>query len=94
MKLSKVDCSRGAPMGRYNGNHYLSNRKYWLSIVKLDSGGYDNGGAYWGSGTHLWVAKYKDFEHFVRADTRLEAVRKFKELYQAIQFRKLPNWRR
>jgi hypothetical protein len=51
--LEKLDCSRGAPMGRVNV--YPINRsapiKFYLRKVRLDSGGYDSGNAYWGHGT-------------------------------------------
>lgn len=48
-QLSRVDCSRGAPMGRASKD--IANAgpvKLHLEEVKLDSGGYDSGGAYWG----------------------------------------------
>lgn len=50
MKLAKLDCKYGAPMGRtgkdLTGN--LGAIKLHLQHVPLDSGGYDEGGAYWG----------------------------------------------
>jgi len=52
-----VNCSRGAPMGR-SSCHRLSDN-VTLSNVVLNSGGYDEGGAYWGArfgGTTLFVA--------------------------------------
>ena len=52
-KLEKLDCSRGAPMGR--PNIYPTDRnthiKLSLQKVKVDGGGYDKGGAYWGHTT-------------------------------------------
>lgn len=53
---SQVDVSSkyGAPMGR-RSNNYLE-APVTLSNVVIDSGGYDEGGAYWGVGQQLWVA--------------------------------------
>ena len=45
-----------------------------LFRVNLDSGGYDDGGAYWGHGTALWCARDRSGgEKFVRAVDRLQA---------------------
>lgn len=49
-KLSKVNCQYGAPMGRVE-KHLEGNVgpvKFHLQTLQLDSGGYDEGGAYWG----------------------------------------------
>ena len=51
--------------------------KLHLNRVRLDSGGYDSGGAYWGHGGPLYVA-YDDaglFQEFTRAWSRSEAQR-------------------
>jgi len=54
---SKVSCKYGAPMGRaYDGVGALAG-KVRLRRVRLDSGGYDSGGAYWGAGLPLWYAE-------------------------------------
>lgn len=57
-KLPKAYSEYGASMGR--SSHHASERgqsiKLHLERVRLDSGGYDNGGAYWGSGDPLWYA--------------------------------------
>ena len=50
----EVSSKYGAPMGRV-GKHGLEG-KVTLSNVVIDSGGYDEGGAYWGRGAQLWVA--------------------------------------
>lgn len=71
MKLPKVSCKYGSPMGR-SDDHIDGKCK--LSHVSLNSGGYDNGGAYWGYGIALWVCT--DAENnmlFVRAQTRSSA---------------------
>lgn len=44
--------------------------KVYTKRVRLDSGGYDQGGAYWGLGSPLYVRFTKDlkFVQFYRAD--------------------------
>lgn len=44
----KVDCSRGAPMGRGCTMDPETDTKLHLRRVPIDSGGYDPGGVYWG----------------------------------------------
>lgn len=53
----KVNCTYGAPMGRpeYLPRHYNGERLH-LRRVPLNSGGYDPGGAYWGTGLPLYCA--------------------------------------
>lgn len=51
---NRVSCKYGAPMGR--GHSPLGSGKVHLARVRLDSGGYDKGGAYWGTGEPLWCA--------------------------------------
>jgi len=75
MKLSKVNGTYGAPMGRFTGPDYLYG-KVRLEKVRLNQSGYDSGGAYWGSGMQLWHAEDSDGnEQFFRAPTR-EAAKK------------------
>lgn len=56
-----------------------------VARVRLDAGGYDNGGAYWGAGEPLWRA-YADVysadwaELFFRAPDRDAAVRHVRKL--------------
>lgn len=67
--LSKVSCKYGAPMGRPSDSSLSG--KVRLSRVRLDNGGYDSGGAYWGLGEPLWWAEDHDGnERFFRAPTR------------------------
>lgn len=56
--INPVSCKYGAPLGRYTGPDYLDTAagKIYLRRVHLDTGGYDNGGAYWGHGAPLWEA--------------------------------------
>lgn len=50
-KLENVDSRFGAPMGRAD-KHLMTNPpapwKFHLQRIRIDSGGYDSGGAYWG----------------------------------------------
>jgi len=49
-QMPKVNCSHGAPMGRreYGLIQNCERGTVLLFKVELDSGGYDDGGAYWG----------------------------------------------
>lgn len=75
-----VNCSRGAPMGRHEFGHAqdCEPRSVRLFRVNLDSGGYDDGGAYWGlssRGESLFCATDgADYRRFARAQSRLSAV--------------------
>jgi hypothetical protein len=57
IKLSNVSSQFGAPMGRKS---YQSDKeasfKFRVQRVRLDRGGYDEGGAYWGIGQPLYIA--------------------------------------
>lgn len=68
-----VPCRYGAPMGRHTGPDYLeiSAGPLYLRRIRLNSGGYDSGGAYWGLGLHLyWVADQDGNSRFFRASDR------------------------
>lgn len=76
---------RGSAMGRancipadYNGE------KLHLRRVPLNSGGYDPGGAYWGTGTPLYCAygetETEQLQVFIRAALRNEAIAKLQTL--------------
>ena len=57
MNLQKVDCRYGAPMGRReNTTGRALAVKFHLARVKINTGGYDAGGAYWGIGAPLYRA--------------------------------------
>lgn len=70
-----VNTSRGAPMGRpHSPDLDTSPRSVRLFKVRLDSGAYDDGGAYWGHGQQLWCARdSQGGEQFVRASSRIAA---------------------
>lgn len=83
-----MDCSRGAPMGRWTYNKFrLVARSIRCFKVNLDTGGYDDGGAYWGHGggslycldqpeqdQRDWFDRPVYFRVFVRASSRAEAM--------------------
>ena len=86
-----VNSQYGAPMGRRSygnlANHQDLNRYIRLFKVRLDNGGYDEGGAYWGlatGGNTLWCAESapceangeEEYRDFVRAGTRNGAAHK------------------
>lgn len=59
-----------------------------LARVRLDAGGYDNGGAYWGHGAPLWLAHGQTeaghrFERWLRAADRAEAKAIIREKLEA-----------
>lgn len=80
-QFSQVNSSRGAPMGR-SGNGYIETtlpRTVRLFRVRLNSGGYDDGGAYWGIGESLWCAiDIDESRQFIRATPLCRPVRRKK----------------
>ena len=68
------DRTRGASMGRPNRGALAPETQKWtLQRVRLDAGGYDSGGAYWGCGEPLYWACCGDVERFFRARDRARA---------------------
>lgn len=68
-----VNCKYGAPMGRYTGPDFLDADAGKISLrrILINSGGYDQGGAYWGIGAPLWYAEDIDGNaRFFRARNR------------------------
>ncbi len=82
--LPDVSSKYGAPMGRrdFRGDPDYEYHIH-LTRVRLDSGGYDSGGAYWGHGQPLYMAEagpngtdeVAELRVFLRASSRLEAKR-------------------
>lgn len=72
-QFSRVDCSRGAPMGRSESATLPTTRSIRLFKVHINSGGYDDGGAYWGIGQPIYCAAADDYQRFVRAWSRPNA---------------------
>lgn len=94
-QFEKLDCRYGAPMGRrFVGDLDQSSGTVRLFKVRLDSGGYDDGGAYWGlrsSGVSLWCAQDKDGDRmFTDAASRRAAALKLGIGDRALR-RRLPN---
>lgn len=74
--LPDVSSRYGAPMGRRSGTCINLDPAERISLqrVRLNSGGYDSGGAYWGLGAPLWCAMDHTGETvFLRARNRLAA---------------------
>jgi hypothetical protein len=77
MTVSRVDCARGAPMGRQaqHSTNQFGVFKFRLQHLPLADGGYDKGGAYWGYPDNVYIARCDDplgeqfaIEFFVRAE--------------------------
>ena len=86
-QFDNADCSRGSPIGRWECRDRVSRDKsIRVYRVRLDSGGYDDGGAYWGHGAPLYCLEQSEcqridasgvihyFRVFVRAHSKLEAI--------------------
>lgn len=93
LQLSKGYSKYGAQMGRRSQtpSEYVKG-KLRLYQVRLDSGGYDNGGAYWGHGEPLWrcMGETEDpemeIDWFFRASTRHEAKAIVRDSYPEADF--------
>jgi hypothetical protein len=74
-QFDNVGTMYGAPMGRCSASDLrLTYGGVRLFRVRLDAGGYDDGGAYWGHGLPLWCAQDSDGDRqFIRATTRMRA---------------------
>ena len=91
MKLTNVTSRFGAPMGR-RGNITEAETPIRLHLRHcwLNSGGYDNGGAYWGSPNDLWRAwgdgPTEVQEMFTRAPSRELARFAVQEIFPRVTF--------
>lgn len=89
-QFDNVNCQYGAPMGRPSIN-FVADSEYegmvQLFRVNLDSGGYDDGGAYWGIGPpSVYCARAQDFQYFVRAASRDLAKALVQEEFPSVKF--------
>lgn len=103
-KLCDVSSRYGAPSGRpefYPDDKTMA-LKFHLQRVRLDGGGYDSGGAYWGHGeplywacsveqvlTSMWVPgreEVSSVETYVNARTRDEAKALVRDGYPNAKF--------
>ncbi|WP_144735268.1 hypothetical protein [Extensimonas perlucida] len=79
LAIEKVSSRFGAPHGRPEEPLRNEPRSVHLFRVPLDSGGYDQGGAYWGHGTPIYCFAQPPEQgqpcprKFVRAHSRIEA---------------------
>lgn len=86
-QFSLISTKYGAPMGRWQCWDRVSRDKsIRIFRVRLNSGGYDDGGAYWGLGAPLYCLEQpayrridasgaiRYFRVFVRAHSKLEAI--------------------
>lgn len=73
-----VNSQYGAPLGRHCFGNDCEPGTLRLFKVRLDSGGYDDGGAYWGHGPgFLWCATDGEgYRQFTRANSRIGAILK------------------
>jgi hypothetical protein len=72
--VTDVNCRYGAPMGRQDGTVANPTGPVTVSRVKLDEGGYDEGGAYWGIPDNLFKAEDDNgFVNYFRAQNRMKA---------------------
>jgi hypothetical protein len=69
-QLARAYSKYGASMGRDSDPLETITGKVHLERVRLDRGGYDNGGAYWGVGLPLWRVWNELGEAFFRAPNR------------------------
>lgn len=74
-QFPKVNGQYGAPMGRRESPLGQGARSVRVFRVNIDSGGYDDGGAYWGIGNPLYCAQCDEGgRRFVRAKSRFHAL--------------------
>lgn len=93
------DPKRGAQLGRPSTDPATVTElktpfRFYLQRVRLDAGGYDSGGAYWGVGAPLYRFEAGEGPNeltdwpagFLRARTRADAKRQLRETYPAARF--------
>lgn len=77
-QFAKLNCSRGAPLGRSSDSALATDvtSSVRLFKVNVDRGGYDDGGAYWGIGLPLWCAiDGEGSRRFTRSSSRAHAAK-------------------
>jgi hypothetical protein len=81
--ITTVSCKYGAPMGRTEFYNNPTGRVTTFR-VRINSGGYDRGGAYWGIDDPLYcqceVNEAMGFRLFTRAKSKAEALKIFTEI--------------
>jgi hypothetical protein len=94
LTLAEVNIKYGAPMGRHYFHRVgLTDPQFQLERVPLTDGGYDCGGAYWGTPDDLWLADFTTpitgttiARYFIRASSRDEAMEVVKRDYKTAKF--------
>jgi len=96
-----VDCKYGAPMGRPSSNSYTDKqgrtfeitatpdaKPFLLQRIRINNGGYDSGGAYWGLGDPLYYYEgpLSDISGFVRGATREKAKEAVRAIHKHARF--------
>lgn len=72
----------GAPMGRHSQIPPDSNgfkKRCRCFRLRFRDGGYDEGGAYWGTPANVYCATNGEYEQYIRAGSRTEAKAWFKK---------------
>ena len=85
----KRGASHGRPDRAHNqlGHPWLGTNRLYLRRLHLDSGGYDEGGAYWGHGQPLyWATDGAGVDVFRRAPSRVTAKRLLLEKFPKARF--------
>jgi hypothetical protein len=77
-------------MGRVEarGQDLSAPLKFSVRRVRINSGGYDSGGAYWGTGAPLYycLSDCMSVEVYLRANDHADAKRKVSERYKNARF--------
>jgi hypothetical protein len=81
LKLSNACSQYGASMGRSEYGSPMEGELCGLHRIPIDKGGYDSGGAYWGSGRPLFRVTFAEGERFFRASDRFDAWRQACEFF-------------
>lgn len=97
--LTNVSSKYGAPMGRKSDDLAglivtETDSPFRLQRVRINSGGYDSGGAYWGLGAPLywWSVEITESDSrdecsgFMRARDRAVAKKEIRDLHPAARF--------
>lgn len=88
-RLDSVVSPYGAPMGRAGGASRVPEGPVTVFRANLDSGGYDDGGAYWGLPNDLFCATDGDqFREFLRATSKEDAQAQIRERCPGVEFRR------
>lgn len=72
-ELTKGYSQYGAQVGRGSDKGDEESRKMYLRAIGPDSGGYDEQGAYWGSGPAVYWATDGEVDYFTRQYSREDA---------------------